>query len=157
MRSLKISCGAVLYTIINKRVYLVLGKEYENYYHYKGGCHSNETFEETAIREIYEETMGLVKLDNIILDCRNTITKNKRYILGLVYIEPIIIHQFNERKKLGNTCFPECFNEKDDMKLFSLECIFNLDLPKPTIKPILFYYKKLYNIQKKLIYNNNKI
>jgi ADP-ribose pyrophosphatase YjhB (NUDIX family) len=69
------SCGAVLYTIKGSRLYVVLGKEGDAYFHFKGCCEPGETYEETAIREVYEETMGLVRIKSIALECESIASK----------------------------------------------------------------------------------
>lgn len=145
---LKISCGGVLFTIVNGKVYIVLGKERGKYYHYKGGVERGETYEEAAIREIYEETGGLVKLDRIVLDCRTVKTKNKHYILGLIEIDPTIVKRFNDKKRAGDYySYGYSFNEKQDMRMFPLDTIDELKLPNPTIMPIQYYKKKLSSYQ----------
>lgn len=66
----KNSCGAILYTIKDNKVYIILGKESRDWFPFKGVCEKNETLEEAAIREIEEETCRIVKINNIALDCK---------------------------------------------------------------------------------------
>ena len=58
------SCGALVYTKVNDEIkYLIIKQKYTNHYGFpKGHMEVNETKEETAIREIYEETNIRVEL-----------------------------------------------------------------------------------------------
>src|SRR5690554_7789701 len=53
----EISCGAVVYTRKNDNILYVIVKSTEGYFGFpKGHMEKNETEEQTAIREIFEET-----------------------------------------------------------------------------------------------------
>lgn len=59
------SCGAVIYKIENNKIYFLLIKQKMGHYSFpKGHVENNETEEQTALREIKEETYLDVKLDN---------------------------------------------------------------------------------------------
>lgn len=59
----EISCGGVVFTRKNGKVLYVIIKSPEGYYGFpKGHMEDNETEEQTAIREIYEETGLKVKI-----------------------------------------------------------------------------------------------
>jgi len=59
----EISCGGVVFTRKNDQVLYVIVKSLEGYYGFpKGHMKENETEEQTAIREIYEETGLQVKI-----------------------------------------------------------------------------------------------
>ncbi|NLL39034.1 MAG: NUDIX domain-containing protein [Clostridiales bacterium] len=59
----EISCGAVVFTRKNDEILYVIVKSSEGYYGFpKGHMEGNETEEETAVREIYEETGLKVKI-----------------------------------------------------------------------------------------------
>lgn len=52
----EISCGAVVFTRKDNEIYFVIVKSLEGYYGFpKGHIEGNETEEETALREIFEE------------------------------------------------------------------------------------------------------
>jgi len=63
IKSYEISCGGVVFTRKNDEVLYVIVKSLEGYYGFpKGHMENNETEEQTAIREIYEETGLIVKI-----------------------------------------------------------------------------------------------
>lgn len=155
------SCGGVLYTIINHTIYIVLGKEGSDYYHFKGCKMKNETFEEAAIREIYEETMALIKLKEIKLLYNELITKRKHYHLGLVKVNKNLANKFKKKKQIENVennlkDKPE-YKEKKNIKYFKLDEIFKNNLHYVTIMPILFYYNYLKKLQNKLQKKNTDV
>lgn len=150
------SCGGVLYTIKKNRLYLVLGREGKYFFHFKGCPENNETFEQTAIREINEETMGIVKIKKILLNCSNVKSKKKIYRLGLVKVNNDIVEQFNYLKYKFIDIMPHKYKEKDEIKLFPFNRILDYRLHILTLKPILFYYKILEKIQNNLIYKSYK-
>ena len=51
------SCGAVVFTCSGKNIQYVIVQSLEGYYGFpKGHCEADETDEETALREVWEET-----------------------------------------------------------------------------------------------------
>lgn len=59
----EISCGGVVFTRIEGKILYVIIKSLEGYYGFpKGHMEGNETEEQTALREIFEETGLKVKL-----------------------------------------------------------------------------------------------
>ena len=143
------SCGGVLYTIKDGFVYIVLGKEGSEYFHFKGRVQDTESFEDAAVREIREETMGLVNLDTIYLDCHNVSSKNKKYHYGLVKVDNDIDVIFNAKRNNSNVVeklMPD-YKEKQDIKLFKLNDIKSHNLHVLTIKPIMYYYDFLVSVQ----------
>lgn len=59
----EISCGGVVFTRKNGKILYVIVKSSEGYYGFpKGHMENNETEEQTAIREIFEETGLKVKI-----------------------------------------------------------------------------------------------
>ena len=59
------SCGAVVIKKVNDEIMFLLIKQHDEYWHFpKGHVEEGETEEETAIREIKEETNIDVKIDN---------------------------------------------------------------------------------------------
>ena len=157
----KHSCGAILYTIYNNKIYIVLGMEKGQWFPFKGSREKNETNEMAAIREIYEETCGVVKIKNIELKCHYS-TKRKHYHIGLIQIPSNIIEKFylNKDRILNNTkCVKnnKAYLEKSDIKMFPLNKIFTYDLHEVTIKPIKYFYTYLKSMENKLNYKNRDI
>ena len=144
------SCGAILYTSFNNDIYIILGMEKGMWFPFKGTREIGETCAEAAIREIYEETCSIVKLDDIELNCQYS-TKRKYYHIGLVYVNHNIIQQFytNRSDILVDSTIKNknIFLEKSDIKLFKFDDIKNNKFHSITKIPILFYYDKLSNIQ----------
>jgi ADP-ribose pyrophosphatase YjhB (NUDIX family) len=81
---------------------------------FKGGKRYDETPEQAAIREVYEETCGLVKLNSIKLEHQFS-TKRKRYCIGLVEVPFEIINRFEYAMQ---TEAREEFMEKKSIKFF---------------------------------------
>lgn len=148
----KHSCGAILYTIFNNKVYIILGLEKGKWYPFKGTREKGESNEMAAIREIYEETCGVIKLDKIDLDC-NFSTKRKYYHIGLLYIQSEFIDRFyiNRQYLLNNIDIIDkkykAFLEKNDIKMFSLNEINNREFHHVTSTPIKYYYNRLKKIE----------
>ncbi len=140
------SCGALLYTLYNNRVYIILGKEYDDWFPFKGKCEKNETFEMTAVREIEEETCGIVKLSGIKLKC-NYATSRKQYHIGLEYVSHTIITEFYKKRK---TYKEKKYLEKTEIKMFPLSSIGERKFHPVTQTPINFYYMFLLDLQEKI-------
>ncbi len=151
----KNSCGAILYTIKDDKVHIILGKESRDWFPFKGVCEQNETFEQAAIREIEEETCKLVKVNDINLNCRYA-SYRKNYHIGLIYVDKSFVKRFYHVKKklIQNKETEEKYLEKNHIKMFSLE---ELDLSRlhfVTLIPVLHYWNFLIGLQ---IYINNAI
>ena len=139
---MKNSCGAILYTF-NKEgtIGIILGSEgFDEWLPFKGCNEEGESFEQTAIREIREETCGLVNLDTITLDHVFT-TKHKIYRIGLCHVDYDIIEKFDLVRKAESR---EEFIEKQEIRFFALESIFIKhkvhSISRASIK---FYWDKL--------------
>jgi hypothetical protein len=145
------SCGAILYTIYNEKIYIVLGMEKGEWFPFKGTSDNNENNKQTAIREIYEETCGVVRVNKIDLNC-NYATKRKYYHIGLIKTHPNIINKFYQNKEnlLASLVNHDSYNaylEKTDIKMFPLEYIFKYNFHDITATPIKYYYKQLKKIE----------
>lgn len=155
----KHSCGAILYTIYNNTIYIILGMEKGQWFPFKGTRETGESNEQTAIREIHEETCGVVILDNIELKC-NYSTKRKHYHIGLVKVSPNIINHFYKNKeelirvhKYNEDYYK--YLEKSDIKMFSLKNIINIDFHEVTSVPIKYYYNYLKKLENNLRKTNS--
>jgi ADP-ribose pyrophosphatase YjhB (NUDIX family) len=138
----KHSCGAILYTIKNNQIFIILGKEYTDWFPFKGICEQGETFEEAAVREINEETCGIINIPiaKIQLNCHFS-TQRKQYHIGLVYVDNFFLRDFYNLKKN-----PKCekkFLEKTQIKLFALNTLSNFKFHYVTYIPIRFYWMQL--------------
>jgi ADP-ribose pyrophosphatase YjhB (NUDIX family) len=111
------SCGAILYAYDpNGDLGIILGMEGTHWLPFKGGSEGDETVEETAVREIYEETCGLVHITNISLDHVFN-SRHKHYHIGLCEVPYDIIRQFPKKRKEATE---KKFMEKQSVKFFPL-------------------------------------
>ena len=126
--NLPVSCGAVLYTTDpHGQLGVILGVERTESYGYlpfKGQPEDNETYEQAAIREVYEETCGLVHVDHIDL-CHQFATTHKRYFIGLIKVPYDIIEKF-EIKRAQETRIVNM--EKIKIKFFPLNQMHNHEI-----------------------------
>ena len=199
------SCGAILYTKYNNKIYVILGKEsyrrrssqpldvrstkhryvksrhinadsshnwrhknrqvgYQrnrskshpvhkmsmynsdklNWFPFKGTVESGESYNEAAIREIHEETMGIVKCDSIELTC-NFATKYKHYHIGLVEVKNTFVDEFFEKQDtMVHMRYdkPEIF-EKSHVCMFSITELETTPWHNITFKIIRFFLPEL--------------
>lgn len=149
----KHSCGSILYTIYNNNIYIVLGLEKGEWFPFKGTREKGETNEQTAIREIYEETCKIVKIDSVELKCKYS-TKRKHYHIGITFISFDKINKFHiERKSIMDDPYLKhrlVYLEKTEIQFFKLDNIFNNNFHEITYIPIRYYYSHLKNIQNKI-------
>lgn len=149
---MKNSCGALFYTYHpNGNLGIVLGLEGFAWLPFKGCNEQNETFEETAIREIFEETAGLVNIPYINLQHKFT-SKRKNYYIGLIQIQYDIIDKFNNSKFAELR--PE-YKEKKELKFFPIETILLDNTVHEISKASIKYYWNL--LQKKINMRNYEI
>jgi len=143
----KHSCGAILYTISKKKIYIVLGMENGEWFPFKGTREKNENNKQAAMREIKEETCGLVNINDIDLKCNFT-TKRKHYHIGLIYVPFNNIKRFNQTRQniIENSPYENsnAYLEKTDISLFELDSILDYKFHEVTRIPI-HYYKDFLN------------
>ncbi len=152
---MKHSCGALLYTFRpgDSKLGIILGKEGNKWFPFKGCKKEEETFEQAAIREIYEETAGLISISEINLD-HNFSSKSKHYHIGLIEVPYEIISEFTARR-CG--ALEKELREKQKIRFFTLEelqrnsCIHNL-----TKASIEYYWDKLISLEKNMKPVNDK-
>ena len=119
---MKVSCGAILYTHNPQgRLGIILGLEHSDWLPFKGCNEKGETYEETAIREVKEETCGLVCAENIDL-VHIFGSKRKKYRIGLLYAPYEVIEQFDDARKKEQR---EQYIEKRKLGFFDIEHILN--------------------------------
>jgi hypothetical protein len=155
----KHSCGAILYTVHNNKIYIILGMEKGQWFPFKGTRESGESNEHAAIREIYEETCGITKLISIDLKC-NYSTKRKHYHIGLVKVSSDIINQFyrnqedisRENRYCGDY---DSYLEKSDIRMFSLNFVLKTKFHEVTSMPLKYYYKYLKMLESNLHKSDN--
>lgn len=129
------SCGALLYSINPEgKIGIVLGHEYGHWSLFKGRVDPGESYEQCAIREIYEETGGLLKLDKVSLDCVFS-SRVKTYHVGLAYLPYELIEKFNTRTIHENPAF----NEKEKIKFFEYSTL-DIAAQDAHVKVAIQYY-----------------
>ena len=145
------SCGAILYMIHEGQVCIVLGMEKGDWFPFKGTRERGETNIQTAIREINEETCGVVNVKYIELNCNFT-TKRKHYHIGLIKITSEEFDAFYTNKdimlkKINTQDYNFTYMEKTDIKKFPINDISNIKFHEISTIPIKFYYKYLIKLQ----------
>ena len=145
------SCGAILYMIHEGQVCIVLGMEKGDWFPFKGTRERGETNIQTAIREINEETCGVVNVKYIELNCNFT-TKRKHYHIGLIKITSEEFDAFYTNKdimlkKINTQDYNFTYMEKTDIKKFPINDISNINFHEISTIPIKFYYKYLIKLQ----------
>lgn len=105
------ACGAVVYTILNGQIHYVIIQQQEGFHGFpKGHVEKNETEEETALREIYEEVglrptliKGFKVIDEYPLPHKQNVIKQVVYFLAEYSSQAIIIQ---EEELLGAMLLP---------------------------------------------------
>lgn len=144
----KQSCGAIFYTFDpNGQIGIILGNEsrtdQEAWLPFKGLVQPGETYEQTAKREVLEETCGLVNIESINLN-HHFSTKYKDYHIGLCEVPFDIIEQFAQKKKTETR---EEFLEKKELRFFPLKTVLGApNVHSISRASIIFYQDLLYNI-----------
>lgn len=159
---MKSSYGALFYAIKDGNVGIILGKEKGEWMPFKGGGILSESPEESAIREICEETCGIISLDYITLDHVFS-SKRKHYYIGLIQCNFNILKKFKQRRRMEEQKLNprKEYLEKEEIAFFPLSDILNnKDVHNLTKRSVRFYLKKLLKIQRVenlLKYNNIKL
>lgn len=113
-----ISCGALFYAYDEQeRIGIILGHEAGGWLPFKGCNEYNETYEQTAIREVQEETCYLIHLNNIKLDHRFE-SHAKIYMIGLCEVPYEFLLYFRQARQYETRW--KC-QEKSLVKFFKLE------------------------------------
>lgn len=121
--TLKNSCGAILYAYNKDGILgVILGEEDRgvgDWLPFKGCNENNETYEETAAREIKEETCGVVDIhpSKIILNHKFA-SKRKNYYIALCEVDYSMIDAFYIARLSENR---KEFKEKKNIKFFPLD------------------------------------
>lgn len=124
---------------------IILGYESSDWYPFKGASNEGESPEQAAIREIYEETAGVVELNQISLDLEFA-TKRKCYYIGLVEVDYSIVTNFTKAREQYTT---GAFAEKTEIKFFPLSQIDMRQFPWITQKCISHYFKRIGHYKKR--------
>jgi len=140
----KKSCGAIFYSYdLTGKLGIILGTEgraaVDSWLPFKGGCHEDETEEETAIREIYEETCGLVKVDSIKLSHVFS-TKRKIYHIGICEVPYEIIDKFESTRDAETR---EEYREKRQIKFLPYPEVLKDPAVHTISKSSILFYKNL--------------
>ena len=123
-----VSCGALLYANDpTGQLGVIVGMEATESYGYlpfKGRPEQNETLEQAAIREVYEETCGLILVNQI--DLRHQFeTAHKKYYIGLIKVPYEIVEQFEQKRAVETNA---CRMEKRKIKFFPLSQLYNKEI-----------------------------
>jgi 8-oxo-dGTP pyrophosphatase MutT (NUDIX family) len=143
----KKSYGAILYSFNpSGELGIILGSESVDpqcgFFPFKGGSNISESPVQTAIREVFEETRGLVNLHTLQLRCKIR-SKHKTYLFGLAEVNYDIIEKFN---KIDVENMDPCYKEKKEIKFFRFADIYLHKFPAITMDAILFFKKELNHI-----------
>ena len=151
---MKNSCGAIFYSYdLDGRLGIILGEEGKNeWLPFKGCANEGETFEQAAIREIKEETCGLVELSDIVLEHRFS-SKRKNYFIGLCYVSYSIIKEFEEKVKTETR---KEFKEKRKLGFFPLDTVLYMaGIHSITKSSIEYYWDRLNKLNNSTPEENN--
>ena len=138
----KISCGALLYSIHNNKIIILLGKQGKYYFPFKGGVNNNETEADAARREVFEETCGVVDIEYISLDHIFS-TAHKIYKIGIYKLHNYenIINDFNTNIYYENR---PSFLEIKNIKAFDIkDALVNSNVHSIAKKSIQYYFNTL--------------
>lgn len=146
---MKISCGALFFTQDPfGQTGIILGLEQGGWLPFKGCNEEGETFEETAIREVKEETCGLIHLSEISLD-HTFATHAKIYKIGLCHIPYAFLHIF---QKVRSKEKRDKYKEKYTVKFFPLLKILHDKRVHPISKQsVIHYWDQLQNTNTPMI------
>lgn len=143
------SCGAIFYAFDpNGQIGIILGQEQNQneYLPFKGCMEEGETLVDTAIREIKEETGGLVILKDIVLEHRFT-SRRKHYYIGLCEVPFDLVDKYDQYLSNGLEKRKE-FTEKRKLKFFYLDEVnSNQEIHNISKSSINYYMNKLRLIQ----------
>jgi hypothetical protein len=151
----KRSCGGIPYGWRDGEFGIILGLESGHWLPLKGGRKKGESREETALREIYEESCGLISLRSISLDHRFS-SRYKKYAIGLtpVAVEELLA-DFPTRLMAETR---DDFREKQALKFFPLqgllECPEIHNLSKASIR---YFWDELCCLQQATVVEKSNI
>ena len=140
------SCGALLYAFdVNGQVGVILGLEDKHWFVFKGCPEPDEDIKSAAIREVYEETNKLVKLESIEITYIRK-TNHKEYHIGLCEVPYSIVDAFNSLDKSG---LDAKYVEKKELRFFTIdEALFNSKVHNITKDTIIRYMDNLQLLNK---------
>jgi 8-oxo-dGTP pyrophosphatase MutT (NUDIX family) len=146
-KKLPISCGAILFTCDSRTNQLgcILGLEFNSWTPFKGVIEAGETLEQTAAREIKEETGGLIEITEIDLIHKFT-TLYKHYCIGAIAVKDTFVAEFHTMK-IKNIIDkkPHDHLMKDSVAFFTFHDAFRSpEVHSITKKSLHFYLNKTY-------------
>ena len=147
------SCGALFYSYDPcNRLGIILGQERGAWLPFKGCNETGETLNQTAIREIKEETCGLVNIKSILLEHQFT-SKRKHYYIGLCQVSYDIIEEFSKIRAVENRA---AYCEKKKLRFFLLNGILDNKIIHDITKASIKYYWNYLNLLDAMC-NTNKL
>lgn len=148
MEKMNVSCGALAYAYDEEgRLGIILGCEKGNWLPFKGCNKKGETDTQTASRELYEETGGLVYVDSKALQLLHIFeTKRKEYRIALVHVDYNIIEKFNMLRKIEDRAE---YMEKETLKFFPFDSniLESNDIHSITKSSIRYYWNTLLSLK----------
>ena len=144
---MKSSCGGIFYTYDpHGNLGVILGLEGSSWLPFKGCAKAGETLTDTAEREIFEESCGLIRVTGIKLKHKFN-TKHKKYYIGLVRVPYDVIQDFRIKRRLETR---DDYLEKTDIRFFNIDEIHNEpNIHKLTLNSIDFYWNRLMQLKEK--------
>lgn len=134
---MKSSCGALFYAYDPAgKLGIILGLEGKKWLPFKGCNEPGESLEQTAIREIREETCGLIDISHIDLEHQFT-SKRKHYYIGLCEVPYDCIQLFEDLRVDEER---NEYLEKKKLKFFPFDEVLYDDLVHNITKASIRYY-----------------
>ncbi len=130
--------GILPITLINNKYYFITFKLLNNLLSDAGGTIENkDDVINTACRELFEESAGLIKLDKTIIKNKSIHIdisyKNKYYRCYIVFIDNINIKTYNDNIKKFNKFKYNPYSETKKLKLINLSLFINSKLDNNVI------------------------
>ncbi len=114
------SCGAIIYDYIQNKLSILLVKHNEGHYSFpKGHMEKDETEEETALREVKEETNLDIKIDNnyryvTTYSPKENVIKDVVFFLGTPLTKDIV-------PQISEIALVNWYNEEEALKTITFE------------------------------------
>lgn len=144
MNLTKSSCsyGAMFYTRISGIPHVILGSEgpEKTWCPFTGQIEKHETSKDCAIREVFEESRGLIELNEVFFDFTWHKKSGGEIGIMLVYVEPDFIEKFN---KMDVSKLPNSYSEKSEVRAFELGQVVKIPTFPSTIACIAALKRKI--------------